>query len=48
MRCWYKIYDIWKAQNYLLLEPQLMEYVKQIKAVSEDTKEYYDKILRKD
>lgn len=46
LQCWHKIYDTWKAQQYLLMEPQLMDYVKQIKAVSEEVKEYYDKALR--
>lgn len=46
LRCWHKIYDVWKAQNYLLIEPNIMDYVKQIKAVSEEVKDYYDKVLR--
>ncbi|HET9773712.1 MAG TPA: hypothetical protein VFP25_01885 [Nitrososphaeraceae archaeon] len=48
LRCWYKIYNIWQAQQHLIVEPQIMEYVKQIKDVTNETKEYYEKIKRDD
>ena len=41
--CWHKIYDVWKAQKWLEMEPGLARWASQINSMNFNMKEFNKK-----